>query len=214
MKFNKNNLVIISLLICAVSLMATMISVFFVQSDISYETNTELLIVATLLLCITFFIYSLAVFKRVKPIKNIYISYSFEDEEIVDKIFFQLNDRLTYLSKYRFNIISKKDVPYGEDLYKTITTNINKSDIFLLVISSSYLQKESCIKEFQDIFQKKLNSEIKIIPIILDSFDNLSALPKNLSNIKSLSLIDCCSEEDFSQRIASLANDLIKQRKD
>lgn len=81
-------------------------------------------------------------------------------------------------------------------------------------LSSSYLQKESCIKEFQDIFQKKLNSEVKIIPIILDSFDNLSELPKNLSNIKSLSLIDCCSEEDFSQRITSLANDLIKQRKD
>ena len=214
MKFNKNNLAIISLLICAVSLMATMLSVFFTQSDISYETNKELLMVATLLLCITFCVYSLAVFKRVKPIKNIYISYSFEDEETADKIIFQLNDQLTHLSKYRFNIISKKDVPYGEDLYKAITTNINKSDIFLLVISSSYLQKESCIKEFQDIFQKKLNSEVKIIPIILDSFDNLSELPKNLSNIKSLSLIDCCSEEDFSQRITSLANDLIKQRKD
>ena len=167
-----------------------------------------------LLLLVTFFIYSLSVFKRVKPVKNIYISYSFEDEEIANKIIFQLSDQLTHLSKYRFNIISKKDVPYGEDLYKTIKTNINKSDIFLLIISTSYIQKESCIKEFQDIFQKKLNTQVKIIPIVMDSFDNLSKLPNNLSNIKSLSLIDYCTEEDFSQRITSLANDLIKQRKD
>lgn len=214
MKFNKNNLAIISLLVCAASLMATMISAFFAQSDINYKNNTELLIVATLLIGTTFCLYSLTIFNRVKPIKNIYVSYSFKDEEIAEKLISQLNDELTHLSKYRFNIISKKDVPYGEDLYKSISANVNKSDIYLIVVSSSYLQKESCRKEFEYIFQRQINFKAKIIPIILDSFDNLTQLSENLSNIKSLSLIECCTEEDFAQRITSLANDLIRQRKD
>lgn len=214
MKFNKNNFVIISLLTCAVSLMVTMIAVFFVQSEINYKTNNRLLLLATLLLFITFCMYLLAVFNRVKPIKNIYVSYSFEDEEIAEKIISQLNTQLTSLSKYKFNVISKKDISYGEDLYKTITNNINKSDIFLLIISTSYIQEESCIKEFHFIFERELNSNIKIIPITLYSFENLSELPKDLSNIKSLSLIDCSSEEDFSHRISLLAKDLVRQRKD
>ncbi len=216
MNSNKNNLSVAMLLISAMALMVTMVFTMFLEPDSifdnydNYESIIMLLFIFLLILTLMF--YSLSVLKRIKPKKNIYISYASIDNETVVKIINELDAALTKLSKFRFDILTHQDVPLGEDFFESIESNINKSEIFIIVVSKSYLDKSSCIKEFERIIQK--NNRTKIIPIVLDSFDDLAKLPKDLSNIKSLPLYYNISEKEFSKQIKILAEDLIKYRRD
>lgn len=88
--------------------------------------------------------------------------------------------------------------------------NIRKSEIVIIIISPDYIQSEWCKKEFSIISE----SGKKIIPIITDSFHDLSLLPKDLSNIKALSLRNCTSGNELNKKISILAKDLIKRRID
>lgn len=95
-------------------------------------------------------------------------------------------------------------------MYITMQENMSKSEIIIVIVSPSYLQSEWCLNEFTTI--SKDNK--RIIPIVTETFSDLAKLPKDISNIKALSLINCKSEEDFSKIVSVLAKDLIKQRKD
>lgn len=216
MNYNKSNLSVAVLLISAISLMATMVSMFFLEPEKVFDSfdNYESIITLlfSMLLLLTVMLYFLSIFKRVKPKKYIYISYSNDNKEIVGKIINELNELLSRLSKYRFDILTHQDVSLGEDYYESIKTNINKSEFFIVIVSQSYLEKAGTINEFEKIIQK--NNKAKIIPIVLDSFDDLAKLPENLSNIKALPLFNCDSEKEFTQQIRILAEDLIKYRKD
>lgn len=214
MKFNKNSMIIFALLLTAVALMATMVSVLLVDVGVDSYEDTTTLILSITLISITFCLYALAILNRTKPIKYIYISYSFKDKGIATFINDELSNQLKTLSKYRYRILTDNDVAFGEDLYNSIAHNIDKSDIFVIIVSPEYLQKERCLNEFRTISQKALNKDIKIIPIVLHDFSDLAKLPKDLSSIKALSLIDCEDESDVSQQIKLLAEDLIKRRKD
>ncbi len=52
-----------------------------------------------------------------------------------------------------------------------------------------------------------------IIPVVIDSFEDLSQLPVNLSSIKALSLIDVETDNKIKKQLSKLVVDLIKQRK-
>lgn len=209
MKLNKNNLQIFALLISAFSLMVTMLSILREDSLFHYD-NMFVLTLAIVLVTLTTFIYSLLIIKRINPKKYIYLSYTRTDKEIAEKTSLVLSEQFKSLSKYRFEIITADSVPFGYDMNITIQENISKSDIVIIIVSPSYLKSEWCLKEFISIFKE----DKRIIPIVTDAFSDLAKLPKDISNIKALSLINCKAEEDFSKVMSTLAKDLIKQRKD
>ena len=208
MKFNKNNIQIFSLLISALALMLTMLSILTQNSLFKYD-NAFVLSLAIVLVASTVFSYALLIIKRVNPKKYIYLSYTGRDKEIANKIILVLSEQFQKLSKYRFEILTADSIPFGNDMYITMQENMAKSEIVIVIVSPSYLQSEWCINEFTTI--SKDNK--RIIPIT-DAFSYLAELPKDISNIKALSLINCKSEEDFSKAMSTLAKDLIKQRKD
>lgn len=209
MKFNKNNIQIFSLLISALALMVTMLSILTQNSLLKYD-NAFVLPLAIVLVTSTAFLYTLLIIKRVNPKKYIYLSYTGRDKEIAEKMILILNEQFKKLSKYRFEILTADSIPFGNDIYITMQENLAKSEIVIVIVSPSYLQSEWCINEFTTI--SKDNK--RIIPVVTEAFSDLTELPKNISNIKALSLINCKSEEDFSETMTTLAKDLIKQRKD
>lgn len=209
MKFNKNNIQIFSLLISALALMVTMLSILTQNSLLKYD-NAFVLSLAIVLVTSTAFLYILLIIKRVNPKKYIYLSYTGRDKEIAEKMILILNEQFKKLSKYRFEILTADSIPFGNDMYITMQENLAKSEIVIVIVSPSYLQSEWCINEFTTI--SKDNK--RIIPVVTEAFSDLTELPKDISNIKALSLINCKSEEDFSETMSTLAKDLIKQRKD
>ena len=209
MKFNKNNIQIFTLLISALALMLTMLSILTQNSLFKYD-NAYILSLATALVTSTIISYALLIIKRVNPKKYIYLSYTGQDKEIAEKVILVLSEQFKKLSKYRFEILTADSIPFGNDMYITMQENLAKSEIVIVIVSPSYLQSEWCINEFITI--SKDNK--RIIPVVTEAFSDLTELPKDISNIKALSLINCKSEEDFSETMSTLAKDLIKQRKD
>lgn len=209
MKFNKNNIQIFSLLISALALMVTMLSIL-TQNSLLKNDNAFVLSLAIILVTSTAFLYTLLIIKRVNPKKYIYLSYTGRDKEIAEKMILILDEQFKKLSKYRFEILTADSIPFGNDMYITMQENLAKSEIVIVIVSPSYLQSEWCINEFTTI--SKDNK--RIIPVVTEAFSDLTELPKDISNIKALSLINCKSEEDFSETMSTLAKDLIKQRKD
>lgn len=213
MKFNKNDVQILSLLISAFAIMLTMFLTLRKSSLLKLD-NVFVLELAVVLVSIMVSSYTLLIIKRVNPKKYIYLSYAtcnHQDKEIADKIILVLNEQFKKLSKYRFEIITEDSIPFGNDIDITMKENIAKSEIVIVIVSSAYLESEWCINEFT-IFSNDNNK--RIIPIVTESFSYLAKLPKDISNIKALSLIDCKLEGDFSKTISMLAKDLVKQRKD
>lgn len=209
MKFNKNNIQIFSLLISALALMLTMLSILTQNSFLKYD-NAFILSLAIVLVTSTAFSYTLLIIKRVNPKKYIYLSYTGRDKEIAEKMILILNEQFKKLSKYRFEILTADSIPFGNDMSITMQENLTKSEIVIVIVSHSYLESEWCINEFTTI--SKDNK--RIIPVVTEAFSDLAKLPKDVSNIKALSLVNCKSEEDFSKTMSTLAKDLIKQRKD
>lgn len=209
MKFNKYNIQIIALIISALGLMVTMLS-FTRDNLLIHYDSTDVLTLATALVGLTTTIYFGVAIKRKNPKKYIYLSYASMDKVVAEKISSELSKQFKVLSKYRFEIVTADSIPLGSDMNIAMKENIFKADTIIIIVSSSYLQNEWCQKEFTAIS----NENKRIIPIVTESFSNLERLPKDISNVKSLSLINCESDKDFSNTISILAKDLIKQRKD
>lgn len=209
MKFNKHDTQTLILTTSTIALMTVMPSILNLDSTFSYDSEF-LLLLAIMLVILTGIVYLLLVIKRINPKKYIYISYANMDKEIAEKVSSILNAQFKTLSKYRFEILTADSIPFGKDMYATMQENMSKSNIVIIIVSQAYLHSEWCIKEFTTICEK----DKLIIPIVTKSFADLAKLPKDISNIKALSLINCESEKDFVRAISTLAKDLIKQRND
>ena len=209
MKVNKNNVQIIILLVSAFGLMAIMLFIL-IENKLPIYNNSIALMLATILVILTAFIYALLIINRIKPKKHIYLSYTKEDKETAEKIISVLSDLFKKMSKYRFEFITGDSVPFGSNIYTTIKKNISEAEIAIIIVSPSYIRNTWCQEEFLTIYK----DGSLIIPVVTEAFSDLTKLPQDISNIKALSLIDCKSEEDFSKAMSILAKDLIKRRND
>ena len=209
MKFNKNSFQIFTLLVSVVALMMTMIVFLFQNENDVLIDSPIILILATTLVVVTGIVYSVLVIKRINPKKYIYLSYSSSDSETASIIASILEAEFLSLSKYRFEILTADSISYGDKMHDKMQENISKADIVIIIGSPAYLESRWCIEEFNSFS----NLSKLIIPIVMHSFNDLHELPNDLSDIKALSLIDC-SEDEISQKINSLAKDLIKKRRD
>lgn len=209
-KFNKNNFQIFSLLIAAIGIIVSLFAIISQEYIFATVDDSAVLFLITIMITLlTVYTAILVIFQRVNPKKNIYISYSREQTEIVKNIVESMQEQFNKSSKYRFELLTADDVPYGCDMKETIKSYIEKSDIAIVIVSKRYINSDWCRGEFSNLI-----SEGKmIIPIVTESFGDLSQLPVNISHIKALSLIDATSEE-IKDRLSRLVLELIKQRKD
>ena len=193
-KFNGDNIQNFILFISAIALMSSMVEILngdtTVQSDknnIIYLSLALALVVLTISGCVMLMI------KRTRTKKYIYLSYSMEDKEIVEKISDVLSSQLKKLSTYRFEIITIDSIPFGYDINATMQRNISKSFTAIIIVSSSYLENSWCLQEFNALSK----AQKRIIPIVTDSYNDLKKLPQNISNIKALSLSECETGAEF-----------------
>ena len=193
MNFNKNNFQIITLLIAALSLIVTIFSV--VDNTRLFLDNEIILAFATALVASLSATYVLSIIRRINPKQYIYISYTGQDKDTALLVSQILSEQFKRLSKYRFEIITVDSIPFGEDMSATMQKYIEKSDIVIVLVSENYITSEWCYNEFLSI----ANLNKRIIPIVLNSYSDLSRLPKDISNIKALSLSDCTSDKDWQK---------------
>ncbi len=217
MKFNKEHISIISLSISGIATMITMISIFFFEDKKVNTTDSIALSLLIILLFVTILIYSYSVIKRTKPIHHIYISFSNKDKQFATKIYSEININLSENIKYKFDVFFKEEIPFGENIDEIVERKISSSNIYLLLVTSNYIDDKNCKKEFMKIYNKYINRKrdckVSIIPIVGD-YANLSLLPRDLSNIKSLMISDSNFDENFSVQIKKLTDDLIGRQKD
>lgn len=209
MKFDKNDFQNIVLLTTAIALVVSMFSMLIDNNSLEFMTPLVLLL-AIVLVSATSVVYMGLVIRRVKPKRYIYFSYALADKDLADRVILTLNQQFRSLSKYRFEILTGDSIPFGESIINTIQGNLLKADIIVVLVSPSYLKSKWCREEFINFTQEGK----RVIPIVTESFSNLSELPIDLTDIKALSLRDCSTEKEFTESISRLAKDLIRQRRD
>lgn len=206
--FNKDNLQIISLLVAAIAILITIFGVIFDPAPLEKSDNELILVLAATIICGISVTYTLMIIRRINPKKYIYISCSSQDKKVALSIAQTLHEHFEKLSKYRFEVRTADTVPFGDDMYTTMKEYVKKSDIIIIVVSNAYISSEWCKKEFTAIEE---NGK-RIVPVVLESYNDLSRLPVDISNIKALSLSNCSTQEEFNKQLLLLAKDLVRQR--
>lgn len=208
MNFNKRVVEMLVLYITTFSLIITMF--LMVKNEESYYGEEKILIIAIVLVSCLFIFYSVLVIARNNPNVHIFISCSMNDKNTATIIYNTLTDQFPHLSKYRFTVTWDETIPLGDDINTTLQDFIKRADIVIVVVSSTYINSTTCLKEFN----LAISDGKKIIPVVLESYDDLSKLPRNISNIKALPLYECESDEEKEKYIIEMAKDLIRQRRD
>ena len=135
-------------------------------------------------------VFTLSVLKR-KRKGNIFISYSYEDKLFVEKLIKNLRVK-------RFNIIYDNEIiKIGDDFHKAIFSEIEKSDVIIVVISNSYNASKFALEEIK--LAKKFDK--KILPIRIN---NTSKIPKELESIRFVDFT-----KDYDKSIMQLMKSLI-----
>lgn len=127
---------------------------------------------------------------------NIFISYTHEDnlfrKEICKRFAqFERNGQIEFFYDGK--------IPAGSPLFINIDSMMNKADIFFLLLSSTYLASDACIKEIKRSEELSKEKGISVIPIILkpcawhdnDFIHSLKAIPKDGRPISDFDNEDC-----------------------
>ena len=110
-----------------------------------------------------------------EPLK-VFITYSHNDRQQNT----ELKTRLAVMeSEGKVRLWDDNEILPGDEWYKDISTNLAASDILLYLVPAYSLASENCNKELAEA----LSSEIRVIPIILESCDWLN---HQLSDFQSL----------------------------
>ena len=115
---------------------------------------------------------------------KVFLSYAHEDEQVLG----ELRRHLSMLK--REGIIAElvdQEIPPGDDLDEGILGGIDSCDLFLPLVSSSFLASDYCYEtEMTRAFARQDAREIRIVPIVIEPCDwmesplqNLKALPKD-----------------------------------
>lgn len=209
MKPNKNNIQIISLLAAALSLVVALFSILFDSTRFETENLFLMEIFVVLAACIIS-VYMMLILKRVNPKQYIYISFSQADKEIAIQILAKLDEELNKSTRYRFEILTPDSIPYGANIEQTLQTYFEKSNKIIVLVSEQYLSSKWCRDEFAQLSLM----EKQLIPIVTTSYECLSKLPKDISNIKALYLNPSSTTTELDQHIKTLAKDIVRQCRD
>ena len=128
-----------------------------------------------------------------KPLE-VFCSYSHKDEQFLER----LGECLSYLEKgNEINFWSDKDILPGKNINEEISERMKSTDIFVFLLSSSFLSSDECQKEWHTATELEKNGDKPCvrIPIVvrdcewidlLDE-DNIKALPKDGKSVAGYS---------------------------
>lgn len=94
---------------------------------------------------------------------NLFISYSHHDKKFLDNI---IKSLAVLKDNFGLYIYYDNNINAGENLWDEIDNYINKSDIYIAIISPDYLSSNSCKKEMDIIFNERKTKHKIFVPII------------------------------------------------
>ena len=115
---------------------------------------------------------------------KLFFSYSHKDEAIRD----ELEIHLSILKREgKIEVWHDRRIGVGKELSKEIDSNLEESDIVLLLVSPYFLDSYYCYEiELQRALEKHQKGELRVIPVILETCDwqhsifrHLLAVPKD-----------------------------------
>lgn len=125
----------------------------------------------------------------------IFFSYSHVDEELRD----QLEKHLTMLKRQGvIETFHDRRIPVGNDLDRSISTELERADVILLLVSPDFLASAYCYDiEMQRALERHNRGEARVIPVILRHcdwrsapFGKLLAAPRDGKPVKSFPDLD------------------------
>jgi TIR domain len=147
---------------------------------------------------------------------NGFVSYSHVDEPLK-------SDLLKHLEPLRhLNLIEvwyDRQIKAGDEWVKTISTNLEKADIILLLISIDFINSKYCYgTELERALELHASRKARVVPIILRSclwsytpFAKFQALPKDAKAVSTWTDRDEALM-NVAEGIKQIADDLLKPR--
>jgi hypothetical protein len=125
----------------------------------------------------------------------VFFSYSHVDEELRD----QLEKHLTMLKRQGvIETFHDRRIPVGSDLDRSISGELQRADVILLLVSPDFLASAYCYDiEMQRALERHSRGEARVIPVILrhcdwhsSPFGKLVATPRDGKPVKSFPDLD------------------------
>ncbi len=147
-----------------------------------------------------------------------FISYSHDDAEFLTS----LHQHLAALRRQRLlEVWTDREIDAGGVLHREIAAAMEDADLFLLLVSSSFLNSDYCYeKEFQKALEKQKSGQAIIVPIIVRPCDwkipelqGFKALPKDGKAVDSSHWKNTDEAfEDVARGLRSLLENQINER--
>ena len=102
--------------------------------------------------------------------RRIFVSYSNKDKEFVDVFLKEL------AAKDRFDVYSGKDIPVGGNIKEAIASNIEKSEMVLVILSRDAVASNWMQAELEYALEKNK----KLFPIVIDPQMDIPVMLRNL----------------------------------
>ena len=145
---------------------------------------------------------------------SIFISYAHADEDIKK----ELDKQLTPLKRSgKIETWNDRELVAGQEWDEVIITELNKSDVILLLISADFIASQYIWdKELATAMKRHEEGTAHVIPIIIKNclwqempFAKLQALPKNAKPVAAYDLAEDAYTE-IAVAINKLVNSMIK----
>lgn len=126
---------------------------------------------------------------------TVFFSYSHADEDLRD----MLEKHLTMLKRQRIiETFHDRCIPLGDELDQTISTELERADVVLLLVSPDFLASTYCYDlEMARALERHNRGEARVIPVILRHcdwrsapFGKLMATPRDAKPVKSFPDLD------------------------
>ena len=97
--------------------------------------------------------------------KQIFISYSHEDEDWKDRLVTQLG---VLQMEGAFSIWEDRQIAAGDDWYPEIENALNEASVAILLISANFLNSDFIVKhEVQRLLERRATEGVRVIPLIV-----------------------------------------------
>lgn len=194
---------LIILLLTALTLIITifLIIIFNKNLIISNFMNNDYITLISFPIILLWLIINIIMYIKQKEKKVIFLSYCEEDKIIAEQI---INTFKRAKGMNKPYILSNIEISYGDNLNNAIKHSIEKSNIFVNIITKNYSNSQWCKKEFETAFiMNKL-----IIPIWINSTNYDGDYKYLLKDTKGIILKENDNEKEIEKQIQTLINEL------
>lgn len=172
-----------------ISIIALVVAIIFYASNMKNDVVLNVATVSTSIAVLASGLSSIIMrqiqLKRIRATKlTVFVSYCDKDKDSVSSFLSLLKRTSLRTMGETIHVMDANLIPYGESIENATKEYLNRSSLALVFVSDGYTKDKRCTKEFKTIIE----NEDRVIPVVLDTVENLSKLPRDLSDIKALSV--------------------------